>query len=363
MLPVQALCHPPLTSAYRGAHGIWVRALAEVPGGTPTRRDRRRCRGGGVWRRGRTTSMVEQACLEGGVLEHGEAGEPWSGACCAATTPRGRLQRQMSRAAACVCATSHSQPCLPGSVVPTRQAVLAGGRRALSPITEHQKVETRTWWIVREPMVGFCFLEPTVRQCPHRSSTRAVCYTPEPPDGEPILPRVTCICGAPCVSLAGPGKRRHAPGVCGRYSQPRACGRLHSNGAPEGQTQGEGHPWWPAARAPDAPLRLVRPPRVWRRRHGNLPGQGAGHLPCRVSRPVSRGHVAVGGAVSPRRCRPAPRPGFSPAQAAEPGTRCGRVHTHDPTIWSSHGARRAREAHRPVIARCALSRVVDTTRP
>jgi hypothetical protein len=47
MLPVQALCHPPLTSAHRGANDIGVRALAEVPGSAPARCDRRRCRGGG----------------------------------------------------------------------------------------------------------------------------------------------------------------------------------------------------------------------------------------------------------------------------------------------------------------------------
>jgi hypothetical protein len=46
MLPVQALCHPPLTSAHRGANGTGVRALAEVPGSAPARRDGRRCRGG-----------------------------------------------------------------------------------------------------------------------------------------------------------------------------------------------------------------------------------------------------------------------------------------------------------------------------
>jgi hypothetical protein len=132
-----------------------VRALAEVPGGAPVLRDRRRCRGGGVWRRGRTTAMLEKARLGGGVLERGEAGEPWSGACCAATTPRRRLQRQMRRAAACAGAPSHSQPCLPGSVVPSRQSVLDGGRRALSPITEHRNVETRTWWIVRERWSDF----------------------------------------------------------------------------------------------------------------------------------------------------------------------------------------------------------------
>ena len=63
MLPVQALCHPPLTSAHRGANGMWVSALAEVPGGAPALRDSRRCRGGGVWRRGRTTAMFEKASL------------------------------------------------------------------------------------------------------------------------------------------------------------------------------------------------------------------------------------------------------------------------------------------------------------
>src|SRR5437660_1659209 len=106
--------------------------------------------------------MAYQACLQatlpGGAVVKGVI---TPGACCAVTTPRGRLQRQMRRAAACVCATSHSQPCLPGSVVPMRQSVLDGGRRALSPSTEHQKVETRTWWIVRELIVGFCLLEPT----------------------------------------------------------------------------------------------------------------------------------------------------------------------------------------------------------
>jgi hypothetical protein len=127
MLPVQALCHPPLTSAHRGANGIGVRALAEVPGNAPARCDRRRCRGGG----GRQPCGRKHACAEG-VLERGEAGEPWSGACCSVTTPRRRLQRQRRRAAACACAPSHSQPSLPGSVVPARQSVLDGGRRTSS---------------------------------------------------------------------------------------------------------------------------------------------------------------------------------------------------------------------------------------
>jgi len=61
MLPVQALCHPPLTSAHRGANGIWVRALAEVPGSAPARRNRRGCRGGG----GRQPCWRKHACEEG----------------------------------------------------------------------------------------------------------------------------------------------------------------------------------------------------------------------------------------------------------------------------------------------------------
>jgi len=63
MLPVQALCHPPLTSAHRGANGIGVRVLAEVPGSAPTRRTRRRGCGGGVWRWGWTTAMFKKARL------------------------------------------------------------------------------------------------------------------------------------------------------------------------------------------------------------------------------------------------------------------------------------------------------------
>ena len=61
ILPVQALCHPPLTSAHRGANGLWVRALAEVPGSALARRDRRRCRGGG----GRQPWLRKHACQEG----------------------------------------------------------------------------------------------------------------------------------------------------------------------------------------------------------------------------------------------------------------------------------------------------------
>ena len=40
----------------------------------------------------------------------------------------------------------------------------------------------------------------------------------------------------------------------------------------------------------------------------DLPGQGAGHLPCRVSRQVPRCHVATGDAVGTAAASPAPRP-------------------------------------------------------
>jgi hypothetical protein len=103
--------------------------------------------------------------------------------------------------------------------------------------------------------------------------------------------------------------------VCGRRFRSRACGRRDPSGAPEGQQQGEGHTPVVAARVPGPTLCVVRPPRTRRRRHGDLPGQGAGHLPCRVSRPVSRRPVATGGAVSTAAAFPAPRPGLSPAQA------------------------------------------------
>jgi hypothetical protein len=95
-----------------------------------------------------------------------------------------------------------------------------------------------------------------------------------------------------------PGEWCHAPGVCGRRFRTRACGRLDPRGAPEGQKQGKGHTSLVAARASGPTLRVVRSPCARRRRHGHLPGQGPGHLPCRMSRPVSRRHVAVGGTVS-----------------------------------------------------------------
>ena len=100
----------------------------------------------------------------------------------------------------------------------------------------------------------------------------------------------------------------HAPGMCGRRFRSRAYRRRDPSGAPKGQQQGEGHTSMVAARAPGPLLRVVCPPRARRRRHGDLPGQGAGHLPCRVSRQVPRCHVATGDAVGTAAASPAPRP-------------------------------------------------------
>ena len=138
------------------------------------------------------------------------------------------------------------------------------------------------------------------------SFTRAACYTPWPRDRDTILPRVTGLHAAPYGLLVGPGEWCHAPGVCGRRFWSRVCGRRDPSGAPEGQQQGQGHTPVVAARAPGPLLRVVRPPRARRRRHGDLPGQGAGHLPCRVSRPVSRRPVATGDAVGMAAAWPQP---------------------------------------------------------
>jgi len=213
MLPVQALCHPPLTSAHRGANGIGVRALAEVPRSAPARCDRRRCRGGGGRQPCGRKHSGEEGCSS--VVKRASPGQvPVARRRHRGVVCRGRgAERRQARARHRTASRAfRALSCL------RDRGVLDGGRRALSPITDHRNVKTRTWWIVREPMVGCCLPKPTVRQRPHRSSTRAVCDTPEPLDGETPLPRVMGICSVPCVALAGPGKRRHAPGVCGRHS-------------------------------------------------------------------------------------------------------------------------------------------------
>jgi hypothetical protein len=142
--------------------------------------------------------------------------------------------------------------------------------------------------------------------------TRAACYTPWPRDGDTILPRVTGLRSAPGVPLVGPREWRQTPGVCGRRFRSRAYERRDPREAPEGQQQGKGHPSVVAARAPSPTLRVVCRPCTRRRRHGDFPGQGAGHLPCRVSRPVSRRPVATGGAVGTAVAWPQPCAGSAP---------------------------------------------------
>jgi hypothetical protein len=66
VLSLQALCHRPLTSPHRCANGREVSELEEAPNDAPPLRASMRCRGGGVWRRWRTTAMCQrrQACHE-----------------------------------------------------------------------------------------------------------------------------------------------------------------------------------------------------------------------------------------------------------------------------------------------------------
>jgi len=80
----------------------------------------------------------------------------------------------------------------------------------------------------------------------------------------------------------------------------------------EGKKHGKGQTSSAEAREPCPTMRMVRQPRARRCRHGNLPGQGAGHVPCRVSVPVPRRHVAVGGAVGMTACTPSYDTGYQP---------------------------------------------------
>jgi hypothetical protein len=103
----------------------------------------------------------------------------------------------------------------------------------------------------------------------------------------------------PAIGAPQARPRGQGPPHAARRPHPTPSGRLDASGAQEGQTPGQGHTAWAAARVPGPALRVVCAPRARRGGHGDLPGQGAGHLPCGVSRPVSCRHVAVGGAVGP----------------------------------------------------------------
>lgn len=121
-------------------------------------------------------------------------------------------------------------------------------------------------------------------------------------DGYALLPRVTGLLAAPGLLLADSRERGHAPGVSGRRARWRACGKCDDSGAQKGQQHGKGQTSSAEAGAPCPILCVVHPPRARRRRHGDLPRQGAGHVPYRVSGPVSRHYVAMGGAVGPTAC-------------------------------------------------------------
>ena len=146
----------------------------------------------------------------------------------------------------------------------------------------------------------------------HLSLTTTSCYTPTSntmsTPSSPVHRYPRCA-----MRTAGwPKGACHAPGQAGRRSRERACGRLGHRRAQEGKKHGEGQTSSEEAGEPCPTMRVVRQPRARRRRHGDLPGQGAGHVPCRVSVPVPRRHVAVGGAVGTTACAPTYDAGHQP---------------------------------------------------
>jgi hypothetical protein len=121
---------PPIPSPHRYANGMWVRQLEETRCGVPALRDGTRCRGGGVPRRLRTTAMFQRRRF---VMKSARA---WS---CRRALVRGSLLCDDTAAcptesdaprAACACAISHSQTCLPCCVAPSRQWARDGGIRS-----------------------------------------------------------------------------------------------------------------------------------------------------------------------------------------------------------------------------------------
>jgi len=126
-----------------------------------------------------------------------------------------------------------------------------------------------------------------------------------------------------------PGGLYKAPAVgpvpshgCPVLFQWRACRCLGHSGAQKGKKHGEGQTSSEEAGESCPTMRVVCQPCAWRRRHGDVPRQGAGHVPCRVSVPVSRHPVAVGSAVDTTARAPA-TPVISPAQASDHG-KCRR---------------------------------------
>ena len=164
-----------------------------------------------------------------------------------------------------------------------------------------------------------------------------------------LLPRVTGLLAVPGMPLADPRERGYTPGVAGRRSRWRTCGKYAHSGAQKGPQHGKGQTAAAAAGAPGPILCVVHPPRARRRRHSDLPGQGAGHVPCRVSGPVSRRDVAMGGALGTTVC--ASNHGACPQRCD--GQRVSRqrhrnreAHTTDSL---EHGATRCRSLSRSLM--------------
>jgi hypothetical protein len=109
-----------------------------------------------------------------------------------------------------------------------------------------------------------------------------------------------------------PKGRAHAPGQAGRCDSERACGRLDHRRIHEGKQHGEGQTPSEEAEEHGPTMRVVRQSRARRSRHSDLPGQGAVHVPCRVSLQIPRRHVAASGAVVTTACAPSQDAGYQP---------------------------------------------------
>jgi hypothetical protein len=131
-------------------------------------------------------------------------------------------------------------------------------------------------------------------------------------DGYAVLSSVTDLLAAPGILLAGPRGRAHAPGQAGRCDSERACGRLDHRRIHEGKQHGEGQTPSEEAEEHGPTMRVVRQSRARRSRHSDLPGQGAVHVPCRVSLQIPRRHVAASGAVVTTACAPSQDAGHQP---------------------------------------------------
>jgi hypothetical protein len=147
----------------------------------------------------------------------------------------------------------------------------------------------------------------------HLSLTHTSCYTAMSNTmGTPSSPVSQLSSLRQAYYWLAQGKRAHAPGQARRRDRERACGRLGYRRMPEGKQHGEGQTPSEEAGELGPTMRVVRQSRARRGRHSDLPGQGAGHVPCRVSIQVPRRHVAASGAVVTTACAPSHDAGHQP---------------------------------------------------